>query len=92
MLGLWRLSRSKTALIHNYFMILEKGDLVACYLTNTSEWETLMNWGVVLQVNPTLGDVLVVDNSGLTRWWPSRRWRILSKKSNKNIDLPLKIV
>ena len=74
-------------------MKLEKGDLVACYVTNTSEYESLMSWGVVLGVNLTLGDVLVVDNAGLTRWWPAKRWRILrKKKNNKYIDLELKVV
>ena len=66
-------------------MSLEVGDLVACYVTNTSEYESLMSWGVVLDTN-TVGDVLVVDNAGYTRWWPPSRWRILNKKEPKPLD------
>ena len=74
-------------------MDLEVGDLVACYVTNTSEYESLMSWGVVLDINESVGDVLVVDNSGYTRWWPSRRWRILNKKKvNNSLDLDTKII
>ncbi len=66
---------------------------MACYLTNTSEYESLMNWGIVLDINESLGDVLVIDNAGFTRWWPSRRWKILKKKKTNNfIDLPVKTV
>ena len=61
-------------------MTLEKGDLVACYLLNSSlEEEALMQYGIVLDINPTLEDVLVLDNDGDTRWWPKRRWLLLKK-------------
>ena len=74
-------------------MSLEVGDLVACYITNTSEYESLMSWGVVLDINESVGDILVVDNAGNTRWWPNTRWRILNKKKSNNfIDLPVKTV
>ena len=73
-------------------MKLEIGDLVACYVTNTSEYESLMSWGVVLDVNITVGDVLVVDNVGYTRWWPEKRWRILKKKQKNSLDLNKKII
>lgn len=73
-------------------MKLEVGDLVACYVTNTSEYESLMSWGVVLDINKAVGDVLVVDNVGHTRWWPKKRWRILQKKSNNSLDLGAKLV
>ena len=74
-------------------MSLEVGDLVACYITNTSEYESLMNWGVVLDVNATIGDVLVVDNAGNSRWWPEKRWRNLNKKKANNfLDLDIKTV
>jgi hypothetical protein len=77
---------------HSYTMDLKKGDLVACYITNTHEWETLMCWGIVLEVNETLEDVRVLDNEGNTRWWPRRRWRILSKKRNlKYLDIDIKL-
>ena len=33
-------------------MKLKKGDLVACYVTNTDEYESLMSWGIVLDTNP----------------------------------------
>ena len=71
---------------------LEVGDLVACYVTNTSEYESLMCWGVVIDINKTVGDVLVIDNAGSTNWWPARRWRIISKKSNNSLDLKDKIL
>jgi len=58
-------------------MKLSKGDLVACYLTNTEEYESLMQWGIVLDVNASVRDVLVLDNQGHSRWWPERRWRLL---------------
>ena len=61
-------------------MPLEIGDLVACYVTNTSEYESLLSWGIVLDTNRNLGDVLVVDNVGLQRWWPEKRWRLLAEK------------
>ena len=61
-------------------MPLEIGDLVACYVTNTSEYESLLSWGIVLDTNRNLGDVLVVDNVGHQRWWPEKRWRLLAEK------------
>ncbi len=66
-------------------MDLKPGDLVACYLTNTSEYESLLQWGVVLETNPVLMDVLVYDNSGTKKWWPKRRWRLL-KEAPKTLD------
>ena len=64
-------------------MRIKKGDLVACYITNTSEYESLMSWGIVLDVNESVRDVLVLDNAGNMRWWPDSRWRILSDKKQK---------
>ena len=73
-------------------MSFKKGDLVACYVTNTSEWETLMSWGIVLDINEDLGDILVLDNHGHASWWPQRRWRSLTdKKKIKNIDFCIKL-
>ena len=45
--------------------------------------ESLLEYGIVLEVNGTLGDVFVVDQTGNARWWPQRRWRILSSVDNK---------
>jgi len=59
---------------------LNKGDLVACYLTNTDEYEMLLNWGIVIDINHNLRDVLVLDNNGNSRWWNRKRWRLLKKK------------
>ena len=60
---------------------LKKGDLVACYLLNNSlAEEALLQYGIVLDVNPHVEDVLVLDNHGDTRWWPQKRWRLLQKK------------
>lgn len=92
---LWIISweRGKNGSInHSYTMDLKKGDLVACYITNTEEWETLMCWGIVLEVNEAVKDVHVLDNHGNARWWPQRRWRILSdKKDIKYIDIDVKL-
>jgi|TARA_R110002020_G_scaffold223511_9_gene432648 hypothetical protein len=63
---------------------LQKGDLVACYLINSDlEAEALMQYGIVVDVNQTLKDVLVLDNYGDFRWWTENRWRIL-KKAKEN--------
>ena len=73
-------------------MKIKKGDLVACYVTNTDEWEALMCWGIVIDTNESVEDVLVLDNHGHQRWWPSTRWRILSSKKNiKYLDLDVKL-
>jgi hypothetical protein len=50
---------------------------VACYISNTTIYEELLMWGIVLEVSDTLKDVLVLDNLGNTNWFPSRRWRSL---------------
>ena len=72
-------------------MRIQKGDLVACYLINSDlEEEALMQHGIVIDVNPTLKDVLVLDNYGDMRWWGENRWRVL-KKSEKPLDIPEKI-
>jgi hypothetical protein len=72
-------------------MLLEykPGDLVACYLTNTSVFEELLEWGIVLEVSSTLKDVLVLNNSGLSNWYPARRWRKLPQKPQKEMELTL---
>jgi len=73
-------------------MRIKQGDLVACYITNTDEWEALMSWGIVLEINSVLEDVLVLDNSGARRWWPRSRWKILSAKKNiKYLDIEIKL-
>ena len=54
-----------------------EGDLVACYLTNTDVIEELLVWGIVLEVEENLEDVLILDNLGNKNWYPSRRWRPL---------------
>ena len=71
-------------------MALKKGDLVACYITNTDQWEELLSWGIVLDVNEAVEDILVLDNAGHQRWWPSTRWCLLrEKKSKKNMKFCL---
>ena len=57
---------------------LKRGDLVACYITNTDVYEALLQWGLVLDVNENVDDVLALDNEGCARWWPAGRWRHLS--------------
>ena len=61
-------------------MTLEKGDLVVCYLVQSSSLdEELLDHGIVLDVNPRLEDVLVLSRTGNIRWWHKRRWRLLQK-------------
>ena len=55
------------------------GDLVATYLTNTSEFESLLQWGLVLDIN-SVGDLMVLDQLGHAEWYPRKRWRLLKKK------------
>ncbi len=60
---------------------LKKGDLVATYHLNTSMVdEELLQFGIVLDCNEWVGDVLVLDNSGGIRWWGNNRWRLLRKR------------
>jgi len=65
-------------------MSLKAGDLVACYITNTSEYEKLFQWGIILEMSEPLGDILVLDNSGHRRWWPRNRWKLLEKTPEKS--------
>jgi len=63
--------------------VLNIGDLVACYVLNSSlEDEAMLQYGLVLERNEHLEDVLVLDNYGEIRWWPNKRWRLLKKKPN----------
>ena len=71
-------------------MRVEKGDLVACYITNREVYEALLDWGIVLDVNPAVKDILVLDSHGHSRWWPEKRWSIL-KKTKKVVDSNNKI-
>ena len=71
-------------------MTLKKGDLVACYVTNSKEYESLMSWGLVLDVNEAVEDILVLDNAGFTRWWPRKRWRILKEEKLMPPDIDIK--
>ena len=71
--------------------LIRRGDLVACYITNTNEWESLMSWGLVLETNDSVNDILVLDNSGNARWWPSHRWKIISTKTAKKLDKRIKL-
>lgn len=59
------------------------GDFVACYLTNTEVYEELLTWGLVVEVSPTLEDILVLDKAGNTRWWPSKRWTRLNDEEKR---------
>lgn len=60
------------------------GDFVACYLTNTEVYEELLTWGLVVDVSPTLEDILVLDKTGKTHWWPSRRWTLFRAGDHKS--------
>ena len=59
----------------------EIGDLVVSYIMNSSMPEPeILHHGVIIDINESLEDILVVDNSGSSRWWNIKRWKILSKK------------
>ena len=48
--------------------------------------ESLMQHGIVLDTRVDLEDVLVLDNYGMCRWWPAKRWRLLSGKKVLDTD------
>ena len=50
-----------------------------------------MSWGLVLETNDSVNDILVLDNSGSARWWPSNRWKIISTKTAKKLDKRIKL-
>ena len=64
----------------------QPGDFVACYITNTQVYEELLAWGMVIEVSPTLEDILVLDKDGSSHWWPAHRWRPMSALK-KSIDI-----
>ena len=73
-------------------MQIKKGDLVACYISNTDQWQVLMSWGIVLEVDFTLGDILVLDNEGSQMCWPHKIWKtICSKNKIKKLDIDVKL-
>ena len=61
----------------------EIGDLVACYLTNTNEYDKLLEIGIVIGINNRNNSILVVTSTGNRMWWNSKRWRILQKNLSK---------
>ena len=64
-------------------MKLMKGDLVGCYLMDSSDMvERLLEHGIVLDVNIATKDVFVLNNLGESRWWPQKRWRLLKRGSD----------
>jgi hypothetical protein len=67
--------------------IYETGDLVACYISNSSVYEELLVWGIVLEVSDTLKDVLVLDNTGNINWFPSFRWTRLKNDASLAPDI-----
>ena len=64
----------------------QPGDFVACYLTNTKVYEELLVWGMVIEISPTLEDILILDKEGSIHWWPARRWRPLNNLK-KSLDI-----
>ena len=64
----------------------QTGDFVACYLTNTEVYEQLLTWGMVIDISPTLEDILILDKDGNTHWWPAHRWRPMNN-FKKSLDI-----
>ena len=58
----------------------QPGDFVACYLTNNEVYEELLTWGIILEISETLEDILVLEKTGTTSWWPRRRWTKLREE------------
>lgn len=88
----WEQGKNGSTKANYNTMHIQKGDLVACYVSNSEEWETLIYWGIVIEINDTVQDVLVLDSHGYQRWWPARRWKVLSSKKNiKYLDLDIKL-
>jgi len=62
----------------------EIGDLVVTYILNSSMAEPeVLQYGIIVDTNLCVDDILVLDNDGYSRWWHCRRWKILRK--NKKI-------
>ena len=59
--------------------------MVACYLTNSEVVSGLFQWGIVLEITDTLQDILVLDNSGYTNWYPARRWTKLDEVPKEKV-------
>ena len=55
------------------------GDLVGCYLTNTEVYDSLIEVGIVVDVNHEKQSILVVTRTGHKMWWNHKRWRLLQK-------------
>ena len=69
--------------------VYKPGDLVACYITNTTVYEELLEWGIILEVSGTLRDILVLNNHGFSNWYPASRWRKLSHPPENELELIL---
>jgi hypothetical protein len=63
----------------------QPGDFVACYLSNTTVYEELLQWGIVLDISESLDDILVLDNAGQSGWWPSKRWTTLNTENKDKL-------
>jgi hypothetical protein len=42
----------------------------------------LLQRGIVIDINPILEDILVIDDGGFKRWWPNRRWKLCEKEEH----------
>tara|TARA_B100000427_G_scaffold329743_1_gene347438 strand:+ start:67 stop:294 length:228 start_codon:yes stop_codon:yes gene_type:complete len=62
------------------------GDFVACYLTNNEVYEELLTWGIVIEVSETLKDILVLERTGESNWWPQHRWTRLEAEERREIS------
>ena len=55
------------------------GDLVISHLVDSSGNQTLFGIGIVVDVNSTLQDIMVLDQCGNCSWWSHKTWKIISK-------------
>jgi len=53
---------------------------VVSYAVSEGDMKSLMSWGLIIETNPILRDIRVLDNQGIVRWWSSKTWKIISRK------------
>lgn len=56
------------------------GDLVVCYITNTTQYKALLDAGIVLDINEGKKEIYVLSRHGHKRWWKESRWKLLKRK------------
>ena len=58
------------------------GDLVISHLIDSGGNQSLLGIGIVIDINKSLQDIMVLDQCGNCAWWSHRTWQIISKYEN----------